>query len=284
MSSRLASLLLAPLFVFSPDAGAKEIRRILGPVRLEGRAGEMHGPFEQKSMEFETDGWLRGLRISLLDSARTPTGDWSVFCHAGFISSHPGEPWYELTHDQGRREIRFPEGFGVPLASLRRYVLDGMLQSDDPKADASYYFDFSLDVAEKNVDAPLTSLRVRRIDIDPRKDGIPGEDVQWHVPPGEHRYTTRFKTQEPIRVHYMQTHVHRYVKYAALSQGDTTIYRANAVIDEDRRLLNFPVYSEKEGLVLKPGKDYDFTIVYDNPTENHIHAMGALELFFVADK
>jgi len=277
----------ASLLAAGAAARAQTRRWVLGPVEMKGKQVPMMGPYILKSLEFEKPGWVRRFKTVVLDREKKPVEDSTVFCHATFrMAERFRNLGRTLTVSEGFNEIAFPEGFGLPVDAGEKHAFNLMLQSDGPEHDGMYYFDVTVDMVERGGPEKLKSLIFRLIDITSfvdQEDAIPmpGMPLEWWVPPGKHVYRQKFSQITSERVHYMSAHIHRYgTGYRLMHPASGTIlFDGKTVQDGARRLEGVSDYSSVEGILLREGEEYEFSVFYDNPLKTNIAAMGTLSLF-----
>lgn len=310
MTSRrrfFAAVAALTLVLLGAAVGAEEIDQILGPLRLKGRHPTMMGPYITTTLQFDRPGWIRSFGVRLLDADQRLSADNTVFCHAVFRAPPTainlgGEDYRfgnNLPLTAGQDTIAFPAGFGFHVDTTSLYVVEAMLQSPYDTLDARYYFKVIFDFVADAEHAPLSPLYHISVRIGPherfsqrgrsRRDAkqmAPSarEDLlhMWWVPPGRHEYATRFSLPASGRVHFATVHIHRYgVAYTLREVATGRVLIAGRPIEGLRReMAEVPVYSDKTGLLLKKGADYEFSVAYDNPLKENVSAMGTLHLFF----
>jgi hypothetical protein len=104
----------------------------------------------------------------------------------------------------------------------------------------------------------------------------------WWVPPGRHEYKRRFVLPASGRVHFATVHIHRYgIAYSLRDVATGRVLMEGKPAEGGRReMLEVPVYSDKDGLLLEKDAEYEFSVVYDNTLSEKVSAMGTLHLFF----
>jgi hypothetical protein len=289
---RLAAALLLAL---AGAARAEVIERRLGPFELKGRTGLMAGPEAVVEQRFEKPGYITAFSASLKDKDLRSRDHEGLHCHSSLDSGQLSQRFARqglraeesrLVLNEGLGELRFPEGFGLPVAAGRAYALQGMLEDDDGTRSGSYTVDYRIELApaEPRLKA-LTGLLVLIRSTAEAAAHAHCDSSVWSVPPGRHSYEKPFTMPYGARVHLIAAHLHRYVRALEIVEAATgkPAYRAEVALNAQGYPLEVPVYSSAEGLPLRKGARYLFRVVYDNPTAADSPGAGALRLYLRED-
>ncbi len=279
--------LLAVLVAAAQLAGAAQITQVYGPLRLRGSHPQMLGPYMQSSRQFDRPGWITRFETWVVDKDGRPV-DQSVFCHSVF-EYYPvpgGPPSLHVTTEEGKNVVAFPSGYGVRVDTAPLYLLEMMLQSDDPSVDRELYFKVTWDVTYEGDGPPLKSLESYKVKIlagEGRSPAAMTDGQDWWVPPGRHEYSARFLLPYSGEVHFIAPHVHRYASVLRLKDEQTghVLYEDRVRAGKAFTLERIPVFSGDKGIPLVEGRPYLFEVVYDNPLKKPVEAMANLRLFIV---
>jgi hypothetical protein len=291
------SAALALGLALAAGAGAETLTRTIGPVVLEGPSSPFEGPEASATLRFERPGYVTALSVEVLDDAGRSHDHEGLNCHslfdsagleprdasgAGARSGVTAEPdRFGLSDNQTR--ISFPAGFGVKVGPESPYRLSGQLQNPGGRHDGRYSLKYSFELAPAGEKLrELTGLLVK-IKRGEGADASPhdcGPMSLWMVPPGRHEYHRAFKMPYDARLHYVSTHVHaRAVEVSMLDSRGRALLSAPVRHNAAGELDLTPVYSSAEGLALRKGESYTFSLVYDNPGPGPVDAMGNLRLW-----
>jgi len=212
-----------------------------------------------------------------------------------------------MSVSQGTKTVTLPEGFAfvMPNDPETKLTLIGMLENNnhpvnDQKAVMKYTIDYYSDEdAKKSKLKKLETLNmVGRPDApavhhpSPMKPKM--KPHHWMVPPGRHTYRSAlmrpmFRTpgnpmgiSEGTRIHFMRPHLHGYGESVALidKTAGKTLWKGSAEnATELRHVISVDFYSDSDGIPLYPNHEYELEIVYNNPTQEPVDAMGALRAF-----
>jgi hypothetical protein len=325
--SALLSLLLAASCAGEP-AGPEETPGVvtvapeiqtrvidLGPLRIDGLYRSMDGPMER--VEFDATGidWVTRFRTEVI-SADTlePLGD-AFFCHSQL---QLGNLTRLMVTASGIDEVRFPDGFGLPLATILRDVplqwrdlslLGMVLNNHDPEMLQDVMVRVTLDYASDppfgsgrttglkklfKVGIPTTLERARVFEGDPPQPATvelyKGLRGHWMVPPGQQIIRERHTGLVPVpsTVHYALVHLHnhgRRMKLTDVTEG-RELWRSEVIYEEGTgrtQIVEITGYSDDEGFRLYPDHEYEVESTYFNESDTPVDAMAVMYLYYHPD-
>jgi hypothetical protein len=230
-----------------------------------------------KMFEFPEPVWVIGYKTEVKDAQGEPPIE-NYLCHTFFGDHMPKEgddsAMKSLYSDAFTREIRLPDGFGVPMKTGEKIHWMPMFNNRaDRKAEVRMTFRVFL-IRERDrikLIQPLYST-LRSVE----------NPHLYFVPPGKHAKSTTFTLPFDGRVHFMGTHVHPYaesVELVELTRGQT-LWKSSPRRSVSGEFSAMETYSSAEGIPLRPGARYALTATYNNPTDHWVDAMAGLFLFF----
>jgi hypothetical protein len=249
--------------------------------------------------------WVKAMTVEILDEEREPLSA-EFLCHAWFTFRSP-KTGGMMSVSQGTKTVTLPEGFAfmMPNDPETELNLIGMLENNnhdviDQKAIMKYTISYYSDEEAKK--SKLKKLETLNMVGRPDAPAVHAHHSMkpnikphhWMVPPGRHTYRSALMRpmfgsqgnpmgiEEGTRIHFMRPHLHGYGESVALIDKTTgkTIWKGNAEnAKELRQVVHVDFYSDVEGIPLHPNHEYELEIVYNNPTQEPIDAMGALRAF-----
>jgi hypothetical protein len=249
--------------------------------------------------------WVKSMTVEILDEAREPLSA-EFLCHAWLTFRSPRRGGM-MSVSQGTKTVTLPEGFAfvMPNDPDTKLTLVGMLENNnhaviDQKAVMKYTIGYYSD--EEARKSKLKKLETLNMVGRPDAPSVHQHSAMkpklkphhWMVPPGRHTYRSALERpmfrspgnpmgiREGTRIHFMRPHLHGYGESVALIDKTTgktiwTGYAENA--KELRHVVSVDVFSDSDGIPLYPDHEYELEIVYNNPTQKPIDAMGALRAF-----
>jgi cyclophilin family peptidyl-prolyl cis-trans isomerase len=307
------------------EPSGRQVRTVLfRDLHIEGLYPSMHGPWSQKAFKLAPTSprvWLTGYRAEVLEGG-TGRASQEFMCHTnldliGTASAPPGmrEARAQLSISQGQTELRFPRGFGLPLANdeNREVRLTAMvLNSNYPDLDKKLDFRSTIrylddQTARKERLKPLFQTSVYTVcPTEPARDPNDPTPVcepatpwevhagpyarrqtgHWIVPPGRqeitHDVTAQLDLPYDTTVHYIWVHLHPYGQRMELRDTTTgkTVWSARARNHPSKAiLLATDSYSSTEGIPLYKDHAYELTTVYDNSSGKRVTAMAAFWMY-----
>jgi hypothetical protein len=290
-AARLAAAAL--LFVaLGVPARAETTTDVSPPLALKGVQKQMQGPTTSADRVFHKAGWITAFSVHVVDGKGRDRDHDHVFCHTaveGTVNAdYPDNVRLEglhLTLGDGQNEIRFPEGFGIPVESSTSYRVVSMLHSDDPAMDGVFSFATRMETADAGNGAALKALSDVEVSVkgDGGRDchGIPALEIL----PGRHSFEKEFVMPLSGRVHYIQTHMHRYAEEVALEDRATgkILYRGVVKQDPAHYPEELPRYSSVEGFPIEKGRRYVVRLTSFNPTDETDEGMALMRIYVHAD-
>ncbi len=299
---------------------------------VDGLYASMMGPSHtDQDLWLEQEGpprlvWLTGYDAVAEGPAGEPQPQ-DLMCHATLSFHRPladyralfGAPAFGtprlFTLSQGQVSVRFPEGFGIPLLSSQRLMLQSQLLNLNPEAinsqvrhrvQAHYLSD------DQNQEIKPLCLFTRGIRVpigDPEAIEAPSQtptcapDAGGNptATEGEQRFTSHWVLADgrevrrtylgrtfpfDTRAHYISIHVHPFAESLELRDLTTgrTVYKARVVNHPNRPLIEeIEEYSSAKGLPLWRDHDYEMVSVYNKPNQDR-HTAMAFMFFYVQDR
>jgi hypothetical protein len=173
MTGRALALLLA----LGSPAAAERREYLSDPYRIDRIYKSMEGPQSTRyfALNKERKGeiyWLTGLKTEMVDEAGKAPMRPEFMCHVN-LDLDPARPHADtaalrrgrdqrlFTLSQGQTEVRFPKGFGLPLASDEALMLTTqVLNHNEPKIDITVRHKVTVElVRDADLRAPLKPLR-----------------------------------------------------------------------------------------------------------------------------
>jgi hypothetical protein len=274
------------LLLLCPHAAAERLSFTTPPLRLKGVQHAMIGPKAVQTVLFDEPGWIVSFDSFVTDERGRRRADQSAFCHTTFHYGRYDQPQHpRVTVDEGVHRIAFPKGFGFKVRPDAMYMLDMMLQSEDPDKDETLSVRTELDFRPERPGTALRSLTHYFIHVWPRGPQVRTLDSRewgvWWVPKGRHRYESVTPAPASGRVHFMTVHLHRGAAEYELADDASGRVLHRGVVRSDARgeIAEVPVYSSAEGFPLTAGQPVRLSVVYDNPSDKPLVAMATLHLF-----
>ena len=286
------------------------------PLRIDRIYTSMAGPGERVEVKFSELDWVTAFRTEVVRAdGGKPMGE-EFFCHAQLQLSNAQRLMVTAT---GISELRFPEGFAVPVARLVSAPRGGATGTSGGPLDLTF-FGMALNNHEPGIDvqakvrATIEYWRAQDVGDPPRLKSLyrtelnmvveeikeytspdPNADVathcalvdgriqHWLVPPGPQKTRKRATwPYEDSTVHYGTVHLHNHGVYMRLSDATTgkTIWQTNAEYDRVRRqIVRIPAYSSRKGFLLQKGHEYEIEAYYENTAAHDVDAMAMMALF-----
>lgn len=288
-----------------------------GPLRIDRIYTSMAGPGQRVGLNPAELDWVTAFRTEVVrvDGGK-PMGE-EFFCHAQLQLSNAKRLMVTAT---GTSELRFPEGFAVPVTRIMSSEGGGSPDTGGVPVDLTF-FGMALNNHEPSIDVQAkvratveywragevgdpprlkslyrTELNMVVADIKEYTPSDPSADVathcalvdgriqHWLVPPG--RQKTRKRATWPFTdatVHYATVHLHNHGVYMRLTDVTTgkILWQTNAEYERERRqIVRIPEYSSRKGFQLRKGREYEIEAYYDNTTDRDVDAMAMMALFY----
>ncbi len=290
----------------STDLNVRLVEDLAKPELLwvKGYHADMVGPEtgESRSQEFMCHNTL-----SFHDTAKQ---------HASIIGSGFFRTRRLFTLSQGQSSLAFPPGFGIPVSSSEKFMLQSqILNLHEDRIGSMVRHRVRTDyVRDRSVDRPMTALTLIDFGIslrvlDPQAREAPvdqlscatdaggqptdklahGEErtAHWVVKPGFEERHTKLPRAFPFdtKIHYISVHLHSYAESLELRDLTTnqSVYLAKCEPTEDRTgLAKVGHYSSVEGLPVFADHQYELISRYNNTSDVDRTAM-AFMFCYVAD-
>ncbi len=292
------------------EPGLKTLEFFLEGFHIDKKYLSMEGPEKKLPVKsaWESEGsaiWVKSMTVEILDEERQPLSA-EFLCHAWLAFRSPDRGGM-ITVSQGTKTVTLPDGYAfvMPNDPETRLTLIGMVENNnheviDQKAIMKYTIGYYSDEEAKK--AKLKKLETLNMVGRPDAPAVHHQSPMkphlkphhWMVPPGRHTYRSAltrpmFRSpgnslgiSEGTRIHFMRPHLHGYGESVALIDKTTgeTIWKGTAEnAKELRHIVSVDIYSDADGIPLYPNHQYELEIVYNNPTQKPIDAMGALRAF-----
>jgi hypothetical protein len=284
------------------------------PMHIDKIYPSMEGPHERIGVNTTEIDWITAFKTEVIDSATDePMGE-EFLCHSQLQLNDSTRLMVAAT---GSSEIRFPAGFGMPVAKIisglpedqRMLSFLGMvLNNHEPdidrtarvRATVEFYRDEDLGPNPPlrkiyKVGLPMTVEELEA--FDPPSHSVSADDVathcvlvdglksHWVVPPGQQVTRRQHDFIVPVEstVHLIITHLHNggdYLRLTDLTTGEI-LFQTDVIYEEDRQqIATIPVYSSAEGFTIYPDHTYQIEASYRNDTGHDIDAMAVMDLYY----
>lgn len=299
----------APSTVDVPPApsGVRVKEWDLGPLRIDKIYRSMDGPYERATIDPTGVDWVTGYTTAVVDAGTGELMGDEFFCHSQVQLLNATRLLVTAT---GIAEVRFPEGFAMPLSRILAgmpeqwrgvTVLGMVLNNHEPNmnrtANVRARIEYLTDQEARSrglkklykVELPMTVIPK----TDEEAEDASGEHCvvvgglksHWMVPPGEQTTRKRFTGLFPVdsRVHYAAVHLHNYGVSMRLRDvtEDKVLWKTEVVYEPDRvQIAKIPFYSSTEGFPVYTDHEYEIEALYDNKLSEPTDAMAVMYLFY----
>lgn len=291
------SALLLACALGAAGASAGTTTEVSPKVLMKGRQKQMVGPESVTEHQFHKAGWITAFSAHVVDAKGARRDGDDVFCHTALSVPqdlehlhryHQSGVLAESIHaalGDGQNEIRFPEGYGIPVSSGGAYELESVLHSDDESHDGEYRFETSLTTVDADSGKKLKDLSDLVVAVNGAGTYMCHDTAAFDVPPGRHTYEKEFTMPVDASVHYILMHAHRYAREAVVLDKETgkELYRGQVALKENGYPSALPFYSSAEGFRMRKGRKYLFRLVEDNPSKQAIDGMAVMRLYIHQD-
>ena len=285
------------------------------PIRIDGLVTAMAGPSARVTMDWSGVDWVTAFKSEVVDADSGDTLGGEYFCHSQI--QLPSSKRLMVTAT-GTDEIRFPEGFGMPVGqiiselppeqqglSLLGMVLNNHDATIDRNAKVRGRIEYFRDA---DLGDPPRLKKLYRVSVKVEVEPIVGADpsirptadeagaathcatvggarAHWYVPPGSQLTRKRHTNLLPAKaqVHYATAHLHNHGIYVLLRDVATgeVLWRAEPVYEKDRaQIERIPVYSSARGFSMDPSREYEIEALYDNTSDRPVDAMAQVDLYY----
>ena len=297
------------------DRPAPRIRVIeTAPLALDRIYPSMTGPSARTLVDTSDLDWVTAFRSEVIDVATgLPMSD-EFFCHSQLQLPDGFRLMLAAT---GIAEIRFPEGFGMPIGQILRGLPEseraisflGMILNNhipdidrfaQVRATLEYWTDEEIGSPPRLKKLYRTNLIMAVEDLEAYTPGpgetakedvtthcvlVEGERTHWIVEPGRQLTRKRYRNKVPVdgTVHYGVVHLHNYGVYMRVSDVTTgeTLWQTDVINEANRvQISRIPAYSSTTGFPIRRDHEYEIEVLYDNTTGNDVDAMAMMSLFY----
>lgn len=284
------------------------------PIHIDRIYPSMEGPHDRIAVNSSDIDWITAFKTEVVDTVTNePMGE-EFLCHSQLQLSDATRLMVAAT---GSSEIRFPEGFGMPVTNIIRGLpeerrmltfLGMVLNNHEPEIDRTarvratieFYRDEDLGPNPPlrkiyKVGLPMTVNDLEAFDPPSESDTtddvathcvlVDGLKSHWIVPPGQQITRRQFDSIVPVEstVHLAITHLHNgsdYLRLIDLTTGET-LFQTDVVYEENRKqIATIPVYSSSEGFKIYPDHTYQIEASYSNDTDHDLDAMAVMDLYY----
>lgn len=275
----------------------------------------MAGPHERLTVDSAGLDWVTAYRTEVVDDeSGNPASD-EFFCHSQLQVPNESATRLMVTAS-GATEIRFPEGFGMPVKQLLRSLPEerrqvsflGMVLNNHQlnidrlvriRATVEYYTDDDVGSPPRlrklyKAGFPVT---VQDLEAYTPAEGQENDDVtthcvlvdeykgHWIVPPGRQITRKTYDRIVPVEstVHYAIVHLHNYgsrLRFTDRTTGEM-LWETEVRYEKDRKQIQeIPVYSSVDGFKVYPDHTYEVEALYENTSGHDVDAMATIDLYF----
>lgn len=325
----LASALVLAICLFTPEAlgaGREQTMEYLTPsVKVDALYPSMMGPQNTDTTIRLTEPykgellWVTGYRADMVGPDRNEPRSAEFMCH-NTLSIHDtvenhnrvmGSGYYLtrrlFTLSQGQSELDFPPGFGIPVSSAERFMLQSQvlnLREDRIGQEVRHHVQTRF-VSDAEAGRPMKALTLIDFGIalevvDPQAESMPNNPLScagdaggqptfrhgpremtahWVVKPGRERRVTDLRRPFKFntRIHYISVHLHSYAESLELwdKTENKSVYKALCKPTSDHQgLAEVDYYSSEEGLPVYSDHHYELISNYNNTSGKETTAMA----------
>lgn len=278
----------------------------LGPLHIDRIYKSMDGPHERRPIDVSGIDWIVGFRTHVHDAGSNEKLGDEFFCHSQVQLDNATRLLVTAT---GIDEVRFPEGFGMPLRRILGGVPDAwrgvsvlgmVLNNHDPGMDRVTTVRASIDYLSDaeararglktlfKVEVPMTVESVDVPQTDPSAEHcvlVGGLKSHWMVPPGRQVTRKRYKDLFPVdsTVHFGAVHLHNhgvYLRFTDVTTGEV-LWQTDVVYEEGRRqIAKIPFYASATGFPVYRDHEYEIEALYENIDAEPTDAMAVAYLYY----
>ena len=282
------------------------------PLAIDQIYTSMAGPHDRQPVDFSVLDWVTAYRTEVVDATTgSKMGD-EFFCHSQLQMENGTRLMVTAT---GSEEIRFPEGFGMPMSQVvgaggpaqNSLTLLGMVlnnhvpdidRSARVRATVEYWQHMDEGRPRKKLYKTGLTMEVEDLEAYHPPAGQPANDdvsthcvlvgkapAHWMVPPGRQVTRKRYRNFLAIdgTVHYAVVHVHNHARYVRLLDAttDTILWQTDVEYEPERvQIAKIPVYESAEGFPIFKNHEYEIEALYENTTDQPVDAMAQIDLYW----
>lgn len=263
--------------------------------------------------------WVTGYRADMVGQDPEEPRSAEFMCHNTFSIHDPvdvhakvmGSGYYLtrrlFTLSQGQSELDFPPGFGIPVSSSQRFMLQSQvlnLREDRVGQDVRHKVETKF-VADKELDREIKPLTLIDFGIalevvDEQAQEMPDNPLScagdaggqptfthgeremtahWMVKPGPEKRVTQLGKPFAFdtTIHYIAVHLHSYAESLELwdKTENKSVYKALCQpTDDGHGLAKVDHYSSAEGLKVHADHEYELISHYNNSSDKDQTAMA----------
>ncbi len=268
--------LLAPAGLAQPVELVESLEHTYGPFEL--RAGVLQQMPPIMEIVLPEDLWLVGYRTEMVDPSGARLSR-EFQCHTFFGTTmpqhHTNDDVVGLFSDGYTEAIVLPPGFGISFKAGEKIIWNPMFNNRNSDARAAG-IKLRLDVIRsRNLKQPLRSLRTTFRTIRDTGD-------LYFVPPGKSSRETTFRLPFSGTIHVIGTHIHPHgvsIELVNVTRNET-VWTATGSRDAAGRLLQMPVYMNREGYPVSKNELFKLRATYENPTHGNVDAMAGVFILY----
>ena len=327
--SVLALTVAAATYFFTPDAlgtGREQTMDYLTPsVKVDALYPSMLGPQNTDTSillsrpEKAELLWVTGYRADMEGPERGQPRSAEFMCHNTLsihdtVESHSkvmGSGYYLtrrlFTLSQGQSSLDFPPGYGIPVSSAERFMLQSQVLNLRPERigqEVRHHVRTQF-VSDKEAGRPMKALSLIDFGIalevvDPQAQAMPNNPLScagdaggqstfhrgpkemtahWVVKPGQERRATQLARPFKFntKIHYISVHLHSYAQSLELwdKTENKSVYKAICKPTSDNQgLAEVGYFSSEEGLQVYSDHEYELISNYNNTSSKDTTAMA----------
>lgn len=280
-----------------------------GPLLIDRIYRSMDGPGDRLRLDTSGMDWITAYRTEVVDAGDGQRMGDEFFCHSQVQLDNTTRLLVTAT---GINDIRFPEGFGLPLNQIINGIPDprwrgvsvyGMvLNNFDPTMNRATRVRATLNYFTDAEARAVGLKKLYKVELPMTVQPSPGEAPEvvhggeacvlvgglkshWLVPPGKQTTTKLYRDFFPVdaTVHYANVHLHNHgvrMRVIDLTAG-TTLWQTDVIYEPSRRqIAQIPVYSSVVGFPVFKDHEYEIQAEYDNVSSEPVDAMAVIYLYY----
>lgn len=272
-----------PAGAVTPDLSAlvETVVYDYGPFELAPKQLQQFPPNYVK-IAFPEDLWILGYQARVVDErgAELPQ---ELQCHTFFGTPYPQHHVVEqvagIFSDGYTERSLLPPGFGI-LAKAGEEIKWVPLFNNRTSEPKKVSMKLTLEVVRARL-LPEGGLKALQTVF--RTIAAPHD--LYYVAPGSDTRETTFDLPFVGRIHFMGTHIHPFgvsIELVNLTR-DAQVWKAVGRRDKEGKLVEMPIYSDREGYAVRAGDRFKLIAIYENPTQDPIDAMAGIFILFAPE-
>lgn len=296
-----------PATAEAPRAAVRTRTFDMGPMRIDRIYHSMDGPHERLTIDPSEMAWITGYSTHVVDADSGERMGDEFFCHSQVQLVNETRLLVTAT---GIADVRFPEGFGLPLHRILRgmpppyrgvTVLGMVLNNFDATMDRSTMVRATIEYTTDDEARARGLKKLYKVElpmtVEPKTDETPddatgehcvvvgGLKSHWMVPPGPQTTRKRYSGLFPVdaRVHYAAVHLHNYGRIMRLKDATTgeELWRTEVAYEPTRmQIAKIPFYASARGFPVYRDHEYEIEAFYENTSGAPTDAMAVMYLYY----